>query len=236
MLAVAHDSDRPDGSSGSVLHLPSPRAVLRHAVPTVFEGILGPLALFYLVLVVVGFRAALLAALGWSYVALARRLLKGERASALLLLGTLLVTLRTAVSFVTGSAFLYFAQPLAGAVVIACVLLGSAAIRRPFTQRFAHDFCPLHPDLLGRPDVRRFFVRISVLWAAVLLVNAAFVLWLLTSSSLQAFVLERSVVTYTLTAGAIFFSITRFMAVMRRDGVLVVWGPWRPQALQPQPA
>jgi hypothetical protein len=216
-------SSHSDGRKGSVLRMPAPRAALRHAVPIVLEGVVGPLALFYLVLVLAGFRGALIAALSWSYVALARRLMKGERVSMLLALGTMLITLRTVIAFVTGSAFLYFAQPMAGTVVISLVLFGSAIIRRPFTQRFAHDFCPIDPAIMRRPPVQRFFVRISVLWATVLMLNAGLVFWLLVSSSLRSFVLERSAVTYGLTAVAIFFSITRFLAMMRHDDITVEW-------------
>jgi hypothetical protein len=205
--------------------MPAPRAALRHAVPVVLEAIIAPLALFYLVLLLWGFRGALIAALGWSFLALARRLHRGERISMLLLLGTLLLTLRTTVSFVTGSAFLYFAQPTAGTIVIAFVLFGSAIVGRPFTQRFAGDFCPMDPELLARPRVHRFFVRISVLWATVLLLNAGFVLWLLVTSSLHAFVLERAAVTYTMTACAIYLSIRQFVVMMRGDGITVQWGP-----------
>ena len=204
--------------------MPAPRTALRHAVPVVLEAVVIPLALFYSVLLLWGFRGALIAALGWSFVALGRRLYRGERASMLLMLGTMLLTVRTAVSFITGSAFLYFAQPTAGTIVIALVLFGSAIIGRPFTQRFAGDFCPMDPDLLARPLVQRFFVRISVLWATVLLLNAGFVLWLLVTSSLHAFVLERAAVTYTLTACAIYLSIRQFVRMMRGDGITVQWG------------
>jgi hypothetical protein len=190
----------------------------------VLEAIVAPLASFYLVLMLWGFRGALIAALGWSFLALVRRVHRGERISMLLLLGTLLLTLRTAVSFITGSAFLYFAQPTAGTIVIAFVLFGSAVLGRPFTQRFASDFCPMDPELLARPLVHRFFVRISVLWATVLLVNAGFVLWLLLTSSLHAFVLERAAVTYTLTACAIYLSIRQFVVMLRGDGITVQWG------------
>ena len=212
------------GKSGGILRMPAPRTALRHAVPVVLEAIVIPLALFYSVLLLWGFRGALIAALGWSFVALGRRLYRGERASMLLMLGTMLLTVRTAVSFITGSAFLYFAQPTAGTIVIALVLFGSAIIGRPFTQRFAGDFCPMDPDLLARPLVQRFFVRISVLWATVLLLNAGFVLWLLVTSSLHAFVLERAAVTYTLTACAIYLSIRQFVKMMRGDGITVQWG------------
>jgi len=203
--------------------MPSPRNALRHALPVVLEGVIGPLVLFYLLLILSGFRGALIAALTWSYLALGRRLLRGERVSMLLLFGTVLITMRTVIAFITGSAFIYFAQPTAGTVIISLALLVSAAIGRPFTQRFAHDFCPMDPAIMGRPLVRRFFIRISVLWATVLMLNAGIVFWLLVSSSLRSFVLERSVVTYGLTALAIFFSITRFMTMMRDDGITVQW-------------
>jgi len=76
--------------------------------------------------------------------------------------------------------------------------------------------------------VRRFFIRISVLWATVLMLNAGLVFWLLVSSSLRSFVLERSAVTYGLTAMAIFLSISRFIATVRRDDITVVWARVEP--------
>ncbi len=193
----------------------------------VLEGVVAPLALFYVVLMTLGFRGALITALAWSYLALARRLKRGERISMLLALGTILLTVRTAVSFITGSAFLYFAQPLATTVVASLVLVGSAIIGRPFTQRFAHDFCPIGSELMARPRVQRFFIRISLLWATVLMLNAGIVFWLLVSSPLRAFVLERMAITYGMTAAAIYLSITRFLAAMRGDGITVVWGKHR---------
>jgi uncharacterized protein DUF3159 len=226
-------SPREEGGQGEHLKLPCPRAVLGHAIPVVVEAIVVPLALFYLVLMTAGFRWALLAALGWSYLALGRRIRRGERVSTMLLIGTVLLTVRTVVSWVTGSAFLYFVQPTATTAVIGLVLLVSAVIGRPFTQRFAHDFCPISPELLARPRVRLFFVRISFLWATVFIVNAGIVFWLLFTSSLHAFVLERSAATYGLTALAIFLSITRFVAAMRRDGVAVEWGRSRRPQLIP---
>lgn len=212
----------------SILHMPAPGAALRHAVPMVFEGIVAPIAIFYLALVVVGFRGALLAALGWSTGALVRRILGGARVSTVLILGVGLLALRTAVSFVTRSPTLYFVPPMAWSVLVSLVLIGSAIVRRPFTQRFAHDFCPLDPDLLTMPRVQQFFVRVSLLWATVLLVNTGLILWLLLSSSLTTFVLARTAITWGLTAGAIACSIFGFTSTMRRDGIIVQWGAKRP--------
>ena len=199
-----------------------------HAIPIIFEGILGPLAVFYGTLLTLGFRAALIATLIWSYGSMLRRIVRGDRISTLLILGSVLLTLRTGIAYATKSSIFYFAQPLAGAVVISFVLIATALLRRPFTQRFAHDFCPLSPELLELPRMHQFFVRVSYLWAVTLLVNSGVVLYLLLNSSLRAFVLERSAVSWGTTAIAVTFSILGFIRTLRNDGVLVSWGD-RPQ-------
>jgi hypothetical protein len=208
-----------------VLRMPAPLALCRQALPVVLEAVVGPLAVFYLVLVLAGFRGAMIAALGWSYAVMVRHVARGERVTTLLALGALLISVRTAVSFVTGSTLLYFAPPLVGDVVVAGVLLVSALLGRPVTMRFAEDFCPIDSELLDRPRVRQFFFRISLMWAAVLLVGAAVVLdMLLQSSSLRSFLLERTAITWALTAGAIACSVWGFTSMMRRDGLAVRWG------------
>lgn len=193
-------------------------------MPALIEGVIGPFALFYIVLVLAGFRGALLAGLGWSYLALARRLFRRERPPATLLMATATLSARTVISLVTGSAFLYFVQPTAATAVTALLFLGSAIVRRPLTERLARDFCPLDPAMLARPAVRRFFVHISLLWSVVLLSNATFVLWLLLTSSLRAFVLERTIFTWSLTAVAVGVSVLWFLGAMRRTGIAVRWG------------
>jgi Protein of unknown function (DUF3159) len=218
MVTISGAEDAP------VCHMPSPKAALRHALPVVFEGIVAPVAVFYLFLLMAGLRGALLAALGWSLAAFVRRLVRGDRLSTVLILGLALLALRTGVSFAEHSTVLYFVPPMAWSAFVALVLIASAVVRRPFTQRFAHDFCPLDPDLVARPRVQQFFVRVSLLWAAVLLANTGVVLWLLLSTSLRAFVVERTAITWGLTAGAIACSIIGFTRTMRRDGIRVQWG------------
>jgi hypothetical protein len=212
------------GGESPTLHLPAPRAALAHAIPVVFEGVIGPIAVFYLALLVAGLHGALIAALCWSFAAFMRRMLRGERVSTVLMLDLVLLTIRTTVAYLTGSAMLYFIQPMAWSLLVAFVLIGSAIARRPFTQRFAQDFCPFDSTVLSRPRVQRFFVQVSLLWAGVLIANTAIVLWLLLSSSLATFVLERTGVAWTLTAFAVVCSIRGFTATMRRDGVKVQWG------------
>lgn len=221
-LPMTHVSDLE--GSGPTLHMPDPRQALRHAAPVLIEGVVAPVVAFYLALIFIGFRGALITALAWSSLALTRRIVRGDRISTVLILDVVLLSIRTVVAFITGNAILYFVQPMAWSVLIALVLVGSAVAQRPFTQRFAQDFCPFDPALLARPRVQRFFVRVSLLWAAVLLVNTGFALWLLLSSSLKTFALERTAVSWTLTAAAIACSIFGFTATMRHDGFKVQWG------------
>lgn len=220
----AAPASHPHGTHGLVLHLPSPIASLRHALPAILEGVVGPFAVFYLFLAVVGLRGALFAGLGWTYLVIGRRIARGERPPATVLLGAALLTVRTAISFATGSAFLYFVQPTAGTCIVALIFLATALARRPLIERLAHDFCPLDPNVTSRPAVRRFFIQISVLWAAVMMANAGLVLWLLVTSSLEAFVVERTAVTWSLTGAAIVVSTLWFLRTMRHSGIKVRWG------------
>ena len=226
-------SDHPDGHVATVLQLPHPLRVLRHALPVILESVVAPVAAYYCVLVVAGFQGALLGALSWSYFLILRRAWRHERVSTLLWLGTALLTIRTIVSFVTGSAFVYFIQPTASAFLASFLLVLSALLGRPFTQRFTHDFCPLSPGLLARPSVHRFFVRVSFLWAGTMFLNGAIVLALLLTASNSAFPLERLGATLSLTAGAIALSITWFARSMRNDGITVRFGVARAPAPPP---
>jgi hypothetical protein len=203
------------------LQLPHPLLVLRHAIPVILESVVAPFAAYYCVLLISGFRGALVSALAWSYFLIGRRLFRHERVSTLLLLGTALLTLRTIVSFITDSAFVYFIQPTMSAFLASFLLVLTGLAGRPFTQRFTHDFCPLTPELLARPSVHRFFIRVSFLWAVTMFLNGAIVLTLLLTASARSFPLERLGATLSVTAAAIFFSINWFARTMRRDGVTV---------------
>ena len=196
----------------------------RHALPSVVDASLAPAAIFWVVLRLVGFKGALIAALAWSCLAAVRRLVRRERVPAVLALGLGLLGVRTAVSLVTGSAFIYFAQPTAATAGVALVFMASAFIRRPLVERLAHDFCPLDPDVMGSAVVRRFFLRVSLLWGMILLVNAGFVLWLLVRTSLAAFVWERTMVTWVLMGGGIVLSTLWFIRTLKGAGITVRFG------------
>jgi hypothetical protein len=197
--------------------LPVPRlsALARHATPHLLEATLIPLALFYGGLQLLGLWAALLAALAWSYTSLLRRLVTRRRVPGMLMLGIVGLTARTALALATGSAFLYFLQPTVGTGLVAAVFLGSVMLGRPLALRLAADFMPLPEALLAHHGVRRFFLRVSLLWAAVFLANAGISLWLLVSQSLATFLWSRTVASLTLTGLAIAISTYWFRRCVR---------------------
>jgi hypothetical protein len=197
--------------------LPVPRlaALARHATPHLLEATLIPLALFYGGLQLLGLWAALLAALAWSYTSLLRRLVTRRRVPGMLMLGIVGLTARTALALATGSVFLYFLQPTVGTGLVAAVFLGSVLLGRPLALRLAADFMPLPEALLANRGVRRFFLRVSLLWAAVFLANAGISLWLLVSQSLVTFLWSRTVASLALTGLAIAVSTYWFRRCVR---------------------
>jgi intracellular septation protein A len=193
-------------------HFPIPRlsALARHATPHILEATLIPLALFYGGLRLVGLWGALIAALLWSYSSLLRRLLMRRRVPGMLLLGIVGLTARTGLALATGSAFLYFLQPTLGTGLVATIFIGSTVLGRPLAMKLANDFMPLPESLLAHAGVRRFFHRISLLWAGVFLANAGISLWLLVSQSLATFLWTRTLASAVLTVGAVAISTMAF--------------------------
>src|SRR5712692_3157936 len=108
--------------------IPRLRTLSRHAVPHVLEGTVIPLAVFLLALHVLGVWGALLAGLGWSYLALLRRVITRRRIPGILVLGLVTLTARTILTVATGSVFVYFLQPTLGTALVAGAFLLSVPL------------------------------------------------------------------------------------------------------------
>ncbi|MGA8724941.1 MAG: VC0807 family protein [Acidimicrobiales bacterium] len=198
-------------------------ASARHALPGLIESALVPAVLFYVFLTALGLKGALIAGLVWSYLAVARRLVTHRPIPGMLLIGCAVLTIRTVIALVTGSAFVYFLQPTAATCAIGIAFLVSTLLRRPLIDRFARDFCPLDPDMLVHPLTRKVFTELSLLWGAVMLTNAAVVTWFLLTSSVGAFIVERTATSWLLTGAAIALSVLHFSRRMRRGGFTLRW-------------
>lgn len=228
-LDMVRTDEAEDAMPGpQTLELPHPRHLLRTAALRLVESTFAPLAIFYGLLSVAGLRGGLLAALAWSYAAILIRHRGGKRIPGILLLGAALLTVRTGLALATGSVFVYFLQPTLGTFVLAGLFLASLRTGQPLVERLAHDFCPLPEGLMKDGGLKRFFLRISLLWALVYAVNGAATLTLLLTSSLGTFLVLRSIASTALTVVAIACSYMWFRSSLRREGVVLRWATVRP--------
>src|SRR5437764_452126 len=204
------------------VEIPRLRTMARHAVPHLIEATVIPLILFYTFLWSAGVWGALLAALAWSWFAIGRRVVTGQRIPGILVLGTLGITLRTAVAFASGSVFVYFLQPSLTTIAVGAAFLLSVPAGRPLAERLAHDFVPLEPEVLRLPAVQRVFVRITLLWAFVNLANAAVSITLLMSQDVGTFVALKTIGGMVMVGMAVGASTIWFKQALRNHNISVV--------------
>ncbi len=204
--------------------MPSWRVIGRHAATTVLLVSLLPMAVFYVAYTVSGLRTAVLATVSWYYAGLLLKVVRRKPVLAAALLGAGLLSIRTVVMFFTGSAVVYFLQPVAGTLATAVFFAATALAGRPVLDRLAHEFCPFPEELSARLRERRFFTRLSVVWSITYFVNAAGTVWLLTNSSVTGFILLKSVLSPVVTGAAIVASYLVFRMAVRHEGVLIRWG------------
>ncbi len=198
---------------------PGPREILRRAGANLLVACLVPGVVFYSCYVTFGVWPAILAALSWSYGAIAFRALTGRRTSGMLLLTAGVLTVRTVVALLSHSTFVYFLQPVLSDVVVGAAFLLSLLTARPVVARLAGDFYPLTDEVAARPAIRMLFRRLTLLWALVCLGKASVILWLLLSQPLSTFVLAREVTLPTANVVAIGLTVLAATAVLRREGL-----------------
>jgi hypothetical protein len=201
-------------------HRPGLLAIIRRVSLSLLIAVVVPAVLFYGFFVLAGVWTAIGAALVWSYGAIAWRAMTGRRASGLLILAALLLTVRTALSVAADSPWLYFLQPIISDGLVALLFLLSLASARPMVARLAGDFYPMDDELAARPRVRRLFRNLTIMWAVLGLAKAGTMLWLLQSQTLGTFVLVKSVSMLTINVLAAFATIGLAALVARREGLL----------------
>ncbi len=211
-----------------VIDMARPAAILARAGSTLLVASVIPMGIFYAALSVFGLKAAVCATLAWYYGGVLRRVVQRRPVLGAAMLGTGLMTLRAVVTFWTGSAFLFFLQPVAGTVLTATTFAVTALAGRPLLERLVHDFVPMPPVLSERLRANRYFNYTSILWCAAYLTNAVGTVWLLTNSSLGGFLLLKTLLSPALTGATIGVSYLLLRWVLRREGIHIRWAP-RPQ-------
>lgn len=216
---VGPDSERSHAPRHLVV--PRPRSLVRHALPNLVEGKLIPVLLFVGFLELAGTTGALLTALAWSLACIGYRTATKRKIPGLVLISTLGLVARTVVAMASGSLVVYFLQPTITTALVGIAFAVSVPLGRPLAERLAHDFCPLDPDSASHPALRRFFLRFSLAWAAVSLINAAVTLWVLLTQSPTTFVVIKSFMGPTFTGALLLGAVPWFRRSMRSAGVAV---------------
>jgi uncharacterized protein DUF3159 len=222
------------------------RAVIRRGGPKLLEATVVPGILFYVALVSVGLGAGYVVAVAWIYGCMARRLIQRRGVPAILVLGAIGITVRTAVAVGSGSSFVYFAQPILGTVVTGGVFFASLIGGRPLIGRLASDFWPITPEMAENPRVLRLFRRLTVLWGGVNLLTASLTFALLLWLPLATFVAVKQVSGLGITACAVTLTIVWSHRTACREGMVrapgqgvafaPVFGPFLAPALVLAPA
>ncbi|MGW4643756.1 VC0807 family protein [Sphaerisporangium sp. NPDC004334] len=196
--------------------LPRITALFRQAVPRLLEGVVAPLAVFYTALAVLGLDGALVAAVSWVYAGVLWRVVRRRPVPGTMLLAAIAITARAALGWWTGSAVVYFLQPELGTICISMAFLASVRLNRPLVQKLTLDYIHLPSAVLRHERVRRFFARITLLWAFVLLANSAVSIWLLLHQSIGTYLLVRTSVVAAISGVAVGVSIYAFRRVLHR--------------------
>ena len=194
-------------------------------MPYLVEATIIPTALFYSLLVVGDMRWALGGALLWTYGAVVRRAVRGRPVPGLLILATLGITVRVIVYLFNHNDFVYFVQPIMRTTMTGLVFAGSVAFGRPLIARFAGDFCPLAPDVSGRPGILSLFKRLSLLWALVNGLAAASSLVLLLTVPVSVFVVTAAVSAWIVTCTGVVVTVADSVTTARREGLITALSP-----------
>jgi hypothetical protein len=201
-----------------VIDLPPLRPALIRAVVLLTETVLIPTALLSVLLKVSGLHWALGAALGWCYLAVVVRWIRGRRLPGTLMLCVGALTGRVCVALWLSSAVVYLLQPVVGSMLMAALFVGSAALGRPITMRLVRDFVALPADIVSRIGVRQMFRDIAILWGLSRLIDAAMNVGLL-RWGLEAGLFARGVLSPLLTALTVGTCAYWGVRCLRSDGI-----------------
>jgi hypothetical protein len=200
-------------------------AVTRRMVPYLVEATVIPTALFYVFLITFELKWAIVAALAWTYAAVARRILRRRPVPGLLVLATLGISVRTAIFLLSDNYVVYFFQPIMRTVATAALLALSVVIGRPLIARFADDFCPLSPDVQCRPAIVQLFRRLTYLWAGVNAIAAATSLTLLLTVPVGVFVGVATVSAWVVTCTGVVLTVSDSVRTARLEGLATAVAP-----------
>ena len=219
--------DEKDGAAGPGGETPSrprvsARALILGSGPRFARDAFGPVLVFYVGWRLVGFRAAILAATALAiaaYVWERRQARSGITAG----IGLGIALVQATAGLASGSTTAYFAPPIIANAVYGLAFLVSVAIGRPLAGVFAQETYPFPPQVKASRTFRRVFSRISLVWAAYLLLRTGLRFFALVRSSVEIYLVINVLTGIPFTAALMSWSMWYSVRSFRRSEE---WGPF----------
>jgi hypothetical protein len=133
-----------------------------------------------------------------------------------------IVFVQAAIGLAAGSERVYLAQPVLVNAALGLGFLGSVLIRRPLAAVFAGELYPFPDDVRTSWTFRRIFTVISLAWGTYLCLRSASRLAVLSSSSVEAYLVVNAATGMPLMAVLMGWSIWYAVRAFRRSEE---WGP-----------
>lgn len=197
-------------------------ALMLGSGPRFARDAFGPVLLFYVGWKFIGFRTAILAATALAiaaYVWERRQARSGITAG----IGLGIALVQATAGLASGSTTGYFAPPLIVNGVYGLAFLVSVVIGRPLAGVFAQETYPFPPQVKASRTFRRVFSRISLAWAAYLLLRTGLRFFALLRSSVELYMVINAVTGIPFTAALMSWSIWYSVRSFRRSEE---WGPF----------
>lgn len=201
------------------IELPRPWRLLRTAAVSFGESFGVPVGAFLIVDALAGQRAGLIAGLAATWlVALARKVVTGA-VPGLVLISVVLLSLQTALAFMTGQTWIYLLQIPLAKFLLCVVFARTAPTPSPIVGRLAGEVVALPHVWITHADLHRFFRGATWLWSVIFLVLSLFLIAMVTTQPLETAMLASTFGSIGLAVIGAGICIVWFRRVIRGLGL-----------------
>jgi intracellular septation protein A len=186
---------------------PNLRSVVRQFGPRALTDAVIPLVLFLALNSTAGVVSAIVAATLWSLALIALRRLRGQRVGVVVWIAAGYVALRGTAGALTQSSGVFFGPGVINNFIIGLAFLASVVAARPAVGAIARAFYPFQDYVRAHAAYRQVFSRLTLAWAAYLILGGGLQLWLLATQSTNTFLLARAAFSWPIALALFVFSL-----------------------------
>lgn len=201
------------------IELPRPWRLLRTAAVSLGESFGVPVGAFLIADALAGQRAGLIAGLAMTwFVALARKVVTGA-VPGLVLISVVLLSLQTALAFMTGQMWIYLLQIPLAKFMLFLVFARTAPTTRPIVGRLAGEVVALPHVWITHADLHRFFRGATWLWSVIFLLLSLALTGMVVTQPLETTIMASTFGSIGLAVAGAGVCIVWFRRVIRRLGL-----------------